>query len=1043
MDDVSEMTMPGVFIDWHNTPVTDPVIPTPTRIQEDTTPPTEAFSPEQESLVAVNTDQLLEDLSNQNKELLQERRNALRWQDTASMAFKEAKDETESQKQEAKAAKKTGLLTAAKLRQQLAECIGQVAALKRGKTDAGLEKSRAEAKHRKEISVIERKIKELQISLVSAISHGRGSIRLFDELSGICQSMLDELVAKDRKLAAIETEKEKLQDRIDARSSVVEDISVIAHKNLEAYQKSSREKMKSEKAQQAAERKVGDLERKAVQVKAATDNAVQVLETKLANYVAQGEEANARVTKAEGDAEQLRRDLDNTEMARRNFEKKEGDWAARFAAEGSNPSERSSEGSSSEDWKQGIRHELEEKNKTTLATERKKFRHELKETNRTILATERRKIRHELDETNKTELATEREKIRDELTKEKRKVVVAAAKPNRVNFRFSLKAPLAADLESQKNKELRKVHQRAVAKRVKGKKGQVDWYSVKLVSTPVEVDRSQLEAQIRGELEDEVQNRLAAQATGLQNSHDHEKSQLGPQIRSQLQTELQTKYDTTERPRLEAEIRTRLETEIRAELTTEFQHKQTAFFDSERSGLEAKIRADIQDQNQNTATAGSPEGAMLLESMSTESNEAHELLQEIASVGIPRGSAAENVLQGLNRAKEALYNVKCELRQQEALADKNELLSAVKGVHISTHYIGKLNANTQQVLIRQAIEANRRLEYVKNTLATNDDVAKDEMLKTLLEPLEPESEDMVIPEYPTIGSVSGNSTAFGTSSFSQTFNRVREPTVSSTSNFTAVNDSANSAPLGQSAFPLTVNSFGNVATPGNSGTNQRSSVSTDLKPNNGFRDTTTLGESKTSTPGVFNPFEASHFYNQPSLISALSQNDQDSGRSGRTTETNGNGKSQFKKTFQPLPPQGEGSAPPVGMGIAASPTPTFNFNDLSSTFRTDSSSMDHQMHRDGNQPPPSASQDQSGVIGVAISPSRSRQAKTSRGQQRRSVPKGRQLAHQAFAKDTLTSMPARTQHTNPQEQVPAAQTFESFGIPRTAFTLEPNHAFGE
>ena len=46
--------------------------------------------------------------------------------------------------------------------------------------------------------------------------------------------------------------------------------------------------------------------------------------------------------------------------------------------------------------------------------------------------------------------------------------------------------------------------------------------------------------------------------------------------------------------------------------------------------------------------------------------------------------------------------------------------------------------------------------YVKNILGTNDGVAKDAMLKFLLEPLETESEHMDIPEYPQIANNFGN-----------------------------------------------------------------------------------------------------------------------------------------------------------------------------------------------------------------------------------------------------------------------------------------------
>ena len=1063
MDDVQEMTRPGLSIDWSYRSFVDPVVPTPTRVQEDANQPTEALSPEKGSLVAVNTDPLLEDLNNRNKELLQERKNALRWQDaasmavkeakeeadtckqetktakkaeqqaaatiqqqlidsrqemnnalkwqdTASMAIKEAKDEAESRKQEARAATKAGHEVAAELQQKLVGYINQVAALKRGETRAGLEKNRADAEHRKEILVVERKIKELQTGLSTAISHGRGSIASFDELSRISQDMLNELVIKDRKLAAIEQEKERLQERINARTSVFDDLRKDARNSREAHQKSCREKDKSEKAQRAAERKVVDLEREAVKVKAATDKRIKALETRLAESVAREAGANTRVIKAEGDVEELRRELNNTELARRSFEKKEGDWAALFAAnpsrarasttnapdfgtqwqpsatitvvEASRPSENPFEENSREDWEKDTRRQLEEQTQTILATEREKLRHELEE--------------------------------------EKRKTLAAERRPNYGNVKSSLKTLLVSRLKAQKKKEERKVLPRAAPARLRSKKRQVDWDSVRVISQTTEIDRSQLETQIRGQFKIDFDNELANRKTTWDNERDHEQSQLKTQIRSELQHEHQTdlashrirwesEYAATERPRIEAEIRTQLETEF-----NERRIKwQTEFVDSERPILERKIRADIEDeygaQGSNfdtqdhsrsdagpasqsqievgeprdaaSATARSPEDDMLLASLSRESDEAHELFQEIGRVGISHGSATYTVLQGLNWAKEALYTIKCELRNADAVANKNNLLRAVKGVHINTHYIEKLSRNTREVLIRQALEANKRLEYVKNILGTNDDVEKDGMLKFLLEPLETEPEHMDIPEYPQIGSISENATAFGASRFPQTVNGVREPAAASISNFTTVNDSANSAAPGTSAFGRMVNSFGDVATSSTSGSHQKPSLASDPKPFNGFGDGTTLGVTK--------------------------------------TETSTTGNSKFKKTFQPLPTQGERPAP-----------------------RTDSSDMDHQMDTDGSQSTLSACQDHSGVIGVAISPSRSRQAKPS---QRRSAPKGRQLAHQAFAKkqDTLTSKSAQTQQTKSQEQVPAAQEVGSFGVSRTAFTLEPNHAFGE
>ena len=100
--------------------------------------------------------------------------------------------------------------------------------------------------------------------------------------------------------------------------------------------------------------------------------------------------------------------------------------------------------------------------------------------------------------------------------------------------------------------------------------------------------------------------------------------------------------------------------------------------------------------------------------------------------------------------------------------------------------------------------------------------------------LETESEHMDIPEYPQIANNLGNVPIIGTSTFPQTFNGVRNQAASSTSSFTAVRESTNSAAPGTSTFPPIANSFGNVATSGNSGTNEKSPPSTDLKPINGF-----------------------------------------------------------------------------------------------------------------------------------------------------------------------------------------------------------------
>ena len=1101
MDDVHDMTFPMACIDWRKTPVIDEVTPTVNRVQKDATRPAEVLSlgkgdlVEEEVPATVNTHQLIEDLNKQNKELLQERSNAIKWQDVASMAIREAKDEADTRKQETNAAKKAGLRAVAMVQRQLVGSRDQVAALKKGTARAGVEKNRAEAEHRKEISVAEGRIRELQTGLISAISHGRESIELFEELSRMTQDMQNELVAKDQQVAAKHREKKELQDRINARSSVFEDISEEARKDREACEKSQREKLKSEKAQRAAERRVNGLQREAITVKATTDRAMKALQTKLAESVARETGASTRAIKAEGDAEKLRRELDNTESARQMFEKKEGKWAALFAANQTHA------GTSTQSTRNAaVAQESETNSRIATTTADRVEVLKLTKIPFKKKKTEewKRDVRRELEEKNQTVLATERENIRRELDEEKQIAIAAERQAIRGIIKSSLKAKLVMRLKSQKKKELRKVRRRATAERVKGKKGQVKWDFVKAVSPPVEVDRSQLETQIRSQLQNEFQNELANRKTQWENEKTAEQSQLETRIRSQLQTELQndlashrsrweTEHAAVERPRLETQIRTQLETEFQNHKT----QWQIQYVDIERSQLENQIRGQLQDEYEDelsqfktqwevehspsqaaveahnnevpenqievdepggagAVTARSAEDDMVLASLSRESDETHELFQEIGRIGIPRDSVAYAVLQGLNKAKDALYDIKCELRKPDAIANKNNLLHSVKGVHINKHYIQKLSLNTREVLIRQANEANTRLQYVKNTLGTNDDVPKDVMLKSLLEPLqtktEPEHMDVSAP--PQMDNGSGDAAAVGTSTFPQTVNEARHPAAPGTSTSTTFDGNANPAAYGTSTFLVTVSSFGNVAIPSISETDHNSSSSSTKDPKAliGFGDATAPGLNKTSTESVFNPFEGSHFGNQPSLDSKPCQNDQDSGRSDRKTEADRNSNSNFKKTFRPLLPQGEGpAAPPVNVNATASPEPSFNFGNLSSTAPEVSSDKDHQMDTDDSQPPLTATRDHGGVASVGFDPSRQRQAKNPQAQQRVSAPKVRQLAHKAFAKkqNNLASVPVQTQHVDPQDQVPATQQFGSFEFPRTAFTLDPNHAFGE
>ncbi|KAL9136818.1 MAG: hypothetical protein Q9175_001963, partial [Cornicularia normoerica] len=398
MDDVHEMTFPGASIDWRKTPVVVEVEPSPinelvTKPQLTTKEPHQSdivnnvYSSDanaervtvsgesssednddeksqgkkddvgdrgqkrevrqgkvpvlrkedlvkEENAAKINTDKLVEGLKMRNRELLEETKNATKWQDAASMVIKEAKDEVETRKQEVKAARMAGLQAAAKVQRK--ESKSEIRELKRKEALVAEARTKSEAEHREEMSVAEEKIEELQNKLHAANSNVRKSIEQFAELSQTNKDTQNQLAAKDQKLTAKDGENKVLQGQIEARDLAIQDINVEAEKDRKACNKYCREKFESEKAQRLAERKTGDLEREAIRAKARTDRAMKALQAKLDESVLRETRANARATKAEGDIEQLKRELDNTESARQMFEKKEGEWAALFATNQNN-----------------------------------------------------------------------------------------------------------------------------------------------------------------------------------------------------------------------------------------------------------------------------------------------------------------------------------------------------------------------------------------------------------------------------------------------------------------------------------------------------------------------------------------------------------------------------------------------------------------------------------------------------------------------------------------------------------------------------------
>ena len=1035
------------------------------------------------------THRLFEDLNLQNKELLQEKKNAVKWQDAASMAIKEAKDETETRKQKVKTAKKTGRRVAATLQRQLDDVSSEVEVLKRKKAMIAEEKFRAAAEHREEMLVAKKKIEELETGLNTATASGRESIERFDELSDelsrASKETQEELIAKDQKLAAKDGKIKMLQDRICAHDSEVQAISFEAGKDREACNKYCREKFESEKAQRNAELRVGDLEREAITVKAKTDEATKALQTKLEESVARERGANVRAAKAEGDSEQLNRELDNTESARQSFEKKEGEWATLFAANqayagapaqstllDTNASISETDyqilpTTASEVEVSKLAKKLPEKNSASLKKPEQQApgtgpdpQKTIKELKRAVKDWERawkvaengaeewkREICHGLDEKNQTLLATERQTIRRKLEEEKQMALAAERRIVRGNAKRTSRVRLMMKLKAQENKEQQKLRRRVVAgeeKRVKGKKGHVEWNFNKAESKPVDVDRPQLEIQIRTQLQTEYQSELSNFKTQWEVEHAAVvRSQLEVQIRTQLQTQYQNELSNS-----------------KTQWEVEHSPSQADMESQENAESRNKIKVD-ELEGLGSATARCAEDDMLLASLSRESDETHELFQEIGKIGLPRDTSAWTILRELNQAKDALYDVKCELRNSDAVVNKNNLLYSVGRLHINEHYIQKLNPTTREVLVRQANEANRRLEYVQKVLGTNNDVPKDAMLEFLLGPLKSETPREIFSAPPQMSNGSGNASSPGSSVSTQKFNELKDAATPgilafspvngsgtsaapSTSTFSPVNDYRNPTAPGTSTFPQSINSFDNAVTPGTPKTDQNPSSAL-LKALGGFGNAAAPRTSKNSTKGVFDPFEDSHFVGLPG-ITKPSQNDQDSGASDGMTEAKKSNEKKFKKTFGPFIPQGGDPATPPSVNVASGPEPMFNLDKFPITAPTNSSNQDQQMDTDGDMSPLPATPDhKSGIVGIGSISSLSRKAKMTRGQQRGFAPKGRQLAHQAFAKkqNVLVPLPTQAQQANRQGQVPTTQQAGSVELPRSIFTLEPNHGFGK
>lgn len=121
--------------------------------------------------------------------------------------------------------------------------------------------------------------------------------------------------------------------------------------------------------------------------------------------------------------------------------------------------------------------------------------------------------------------------------------------------------------------------------------------------------------------------------------------------------------------------------------------------------------------------------------LARETNEANNLLLEIERNGIVQGTVDHNILQELNSAKLALYNVKVELQKSHSIANKTDLDNILYGIEINKYHIEQLNTTKQAVMVGQAKAANSRLEKLREILKASDDVQKDAILEVLHNPV--------------------------------------------------------------------------------------------------------------------------------------------------------------------------------------------------------------------------------------------------------------------------------------------------------------------
>ena len=182
-------------------------------------------------------------------------------------------------------------------------------------------------------------------------------------------------------------------------------------------------------------------------------------------------------------------------------------------------------------------------------------------------------------------------------------------------------------------------------------------------------------------------------------------------VRQMLQKQLDDERQTS---RQALERATKIENDLRAEM----------------GSLKSQLEKVAEPQNSHHASIEGSQNAQAMKLLDMEAMNVNNLLLEIASNGVVKGTREHALLCQLNTAKLALHKVKCEIQKSDAAGNKIRLARLIEGVVISEQLMQQLNQGTQ--LAQQANMINIRVQNVQKVLEeAGEDVEKDAVVEAL------------------------------------------------------------------------------------------------------------------------------------------------------------------------------------------------------------------------------------------------------------------------------------------------------------------------